>query len=268
MITGSNCKKMYLVYIDESYDTKFFAYSAVFVPAFDWYKVFNKITKWRQDLSKTYGIDPEYELHATKFIRGEGQPHNNRNKKFRAGLFNNFFKIFENLNVDGVCVINAITMKTNRNKLKLFEYTLNRIDICLEHNDACGILVCDEGNEGNLISIQRQLRKSNAIPSKIKPSEDYNRPLSHIIEDPLFKTSKTSYFIQIADMIAFGLLRNEHPVEQSTLPEVANAFDNLDKILIKEAFGKDRRKKGIIRVYQKRKADLGQPSTGKRTVRR
>jgi hypothetical protein len=234
---------MYLVYIDESYDTGFFAYSAVFVPAFDWYKVFNKVTKWREYLFKTYSIELEYELHSTKFIRGEGQPHNNRDKKFRAILFNDFFKTFES--IIGVLVINGITVKENRNKL--FEYTLNRIDTCLFRNNAYGILICDEGNEGNLISIQRQMRKSNYIPSKINCGETINSPLSRIIEDPLFKTSNSSYFIQIADMIAFGLLRNEHPVEKSTLPEVANAFDNLDKILVKEASSKDYKKKGIIR---------------------
>lgn len=229
--------EMYLFYMDESYDTNSYAYSSVFVPAFCWNGVFRDVVSWRRDLFKNHSIDPEYEIHATDFIGGRGQPHNNRDKKYRAKMFNEFIKVFENLHE--VFVINAIT-GTKQNYPRLFERMLNRINRTLEMKNAYGVLVCDEGNEGKLISMVRKMKKENYILSR-------NIPLDRIIEDPLFKTSESSYFIQIADSIAFALLRNEYPKE-NTLEEVKTAFENLDKVLVKKAYSKDPKGKGIVRT--------------------
>lgn len=49
-------------------------------------------------------------------------------------------------------------------------------------------------------------------------------------------------------MVAYSLLRNEHPVEGKTLADVQSAFENLDKVLVKSAFSKDPRHKGIVRA--------------------
>ena len=61
-------------------------------------------------------------------------------------------------------------------------------------------------------------------------NETLNSSLERIVEDPLFKTSTSSYFIQITDFISFGLLRSEYP-SKNTKPLVQKAFNNLDKIL-------------------------------------
>jgi hypothetical protein len=237
-------ENIYLIYIDESYDDKYFVYSAVFVPAFKWYEVFGRISKWRGDLYRRCDIEPEYELHSTKFTGGKGQPRDKRDKEFRADLFNDFLKTIED-SFEERSVINGISGKYDREKL--FEYILNRIYKRLEKDNAYGLLICDEGSENRLVSIKRRMSKKNKIPLKLIPGQVLDVPIKRIIEDLLFKKSNDSYFIQIADMIAFALMRNKHPLEK-TLLQVQKAFDNLDKILDKKAFGKDPRGKGIVRV--------------------
>lgn len=236
--------QMYLIYIDESYDDTHFAYSAVFVPAFEWNRVFSDILKWRRDLFLVHRIPLDYELHATDFVGGRGEPNENRDKDYRAGVFKNAFSVFEEIN--GISVMNGIT-RDKKSHLKLFEYMLNRINRTLEARNAFGVLVCDEGNENKLISIVRKMKKENDVPSQINTGQALNLPLERIIEDPLFKTSKSSYFIQVADLIAFSLLRSEKAVE-STRVDVRNAFDVLNKVLIKQAFKNDPKQKGIVRV--------------------
>jgi hypothetical protein len=45
-----------------------------------------------------------------------------------------------------------------------------------------------------------------------------NIPIEFIIEDPIFKKSHMSYFIQLVDFCAYALLRMEHPIpSRSTL---------------------------------------------------
>ena len=86
------------------------------------------------------------------------------------------------------------------------------------------------------------------IPSRYEyRSGKRDLPLKNIIEDPLFKDSKSSYFIQMADFVAFSLLRNEHPTSK-THSKVQAAFDQLNARLIKEAFRDNPRGKGIVRV--------------------
>lgn len=135
--------------------------------------------------------------------------------------------------------------------MKLFEWMLNRINRTLEFLDACGILVIDEGNEKKLVSIVRTMKKANTIPDSISKygfnNQTRDLPISRIIEDPLFKQSSGSYMIQLADFLAYGLLRHERPVA-NTHPTVQDAFTILDKCLIKNAFSKDPKKKGIIRT--------------------
>lgn len=240
--------KMYLVYIDESYDETHFAYWAIFVPAFEWNRCFEHLLSWRGDWYKKHSIPLDYELHATKFVGGRGEHPANRDKVYRADLFYESIGRIER--IEGIHVINAIT-GVKKKHMTLFEWMLNRINMKLEKDDAYGILICDEGNENKLTSAVRKMKKQNLIPQRVEYAgfgSYFDIPLERIVEDPLFKTSKSSYFIQLADFVAFSLLRNEKPLEGSTLEPVRDAFNQLDQILVKQAFGRDPKQKGIIRV--------------------
>ena len=229
-------KSMYFIYIDESYDEVHYCYSALFVPVFKWNDIFEEVFQWRKKLRNEYKIPFEYELHATKFISGSGAPHNNRDKDFRANIFNESFHFFNSLS--NIYVIAGITGNKVKH-LKLFNQLLNQIETSLREKNAFGVLICDEGNERKLISTVRRKRKKITTSS-----EPLNLSLERIVEDPLFKTSTSSYFIQITDFISFGLLRSEHP-SKNTRPLVQKAFNNLDKILNVESYQENR--KGIIR---------------------
>jgi len=202
---------LYFVYIDESYDETHYAYSAIFINAFAWNDTFKDVVNWRKKWFDQHNIPLDYELHATKFVGGRGEFPSNRNKTFRADLFFEAIGFIEG--ISGIFIINAIT-SNKRSHLTLFEYMLNRISRTLQTKGAIGILICDEGNEHKLTAKVRQMKKRNWIPndSGLYPSGSRNIPLERIIEDPLFKTSKSSYFIQLADFVAFSLLRNEQPL--------------------------------------------------------
>ena len=237
---------VYLIYVDESYDETHYAYSAIFIKALAWNNTFKQLVDWRKTWFKNHTIPLDYELHATKFVGGRGEFPGNRDKAFRADLFYEAIGFIEGLS--DVHIINAITPKKGIH-LTLFEYMLNRINRTLQAKGAIGILICDEGNENKLTAKVRQMKKSNQIPNNFSLYSGGSRdiPLDRIIEDPLFKTSKSSYFIQLADFVAFSLLRNEKPLP-TTQQKVKDAFEQLDQVLVKRAYGNDPRRKGIIRV--------------------
>ena len=242
----ANNSNMYFIYIDESYDQTHYAYSAVFINAFMWNQYFKNLLVWRKRWFDDYGIPSNYELHATEFVGGHGKYPVNRDKAYRADLFYEAFGLIENM--EGVSVINAIT-PSKEEHLRLFASMLNSINKKLEVQKATGILICDKGNEKKLTSIVRKMKKKNHIPynSSSSTSGTRNIPLDRIVEDPLFKTSESSYFIQLSDFLAFSLLRNEKPLPK-TQKKVKDAFNRLDKVLVKQASKEDKRNKGIVRV--------------------
>lgn len=112
------------------------------------------------------------------------------------------------------------------------------------------ILICDEGNE---IEYVKQLRKMNVINhiqsqygrwgSTKKTTQ--NIPLDRIVEDPWFKDSQKSYFIQLVDFCAFALLRREQPIKDQMKYRIHTAFNILRPVLNIKANSKDA--EGILR---------------------
>ncbi|MEZ5337930.1 MAG: DUF3800 domain-containing protein [bacterium] len=66
-----------------------------------------------------------------------------------------------------------------------------------------------------------------------------NIPTTRILDDPFFKESGSSYFIQIADFFAYGLLPNKHPKHSVRQVGLSQCLPELKAPLtIPEIFGK------------------------------
>ena len=84
-----------------------------------------------------------------------------------------------------------------------------------------------------------------------------NLPLSRIVEDPFYKNSAQSFFVQIVDFAAYALLRRENQILSKNRYGVHQMFDILDPILVRESSTYD--PQGIIRLPQKELQDLHPP---------
>jgi Protein of unknown function (DUF3800) len=62
-----------------------------------------------------------------------------------------------------------------------------------------------------------------------------NIPVELILEDPVFKVSQRSYFIQLADFCAYALLRKERPLASKTKYGLDTAFELLNPVLLTQA---------------------------------
>jgi len=88
------------------------------------------------------------------------------------------------------------------------------------------------------------MRAHNPIPSKYGGWSDgkswKNIPTEHILEDPVFKRSDRSNFIQLADFCAFALLRMDHPTAPMMALGINKSFERLEPICLKAANPRDR----------------------------
>ena len=237
---------MHLVYIDDSQDCPLYCFSALAVPADQWLTTFRAVKEWRRRLRDTDGIRVTKELHAWKFVSGRGDiakrvvPKGRRCQLFREALA--FLAGLSHLRLFNCC-------REHRQDWA-FERLLNRINRTMQAWGSLAILICDEGKESDYTRLVRKMSVFNPIPSQYGVWQDTGRatkniPIDRIIEDPFFKKSERSYFIQMSDFCAYALLRREKPVPSKTKYHLDSAFLQLEPICVKEASPRD--PLGVIR---------------------
>lgn len=237
---------MWIAYLDESKDNnKFYIYTALVVREDRWAKAFAELKMFRKHLRTTYGIYLSQELHAWKFAAGKGRIADRvLTKAQRAAIFR------ECLQFLATCRLFSLMSSVHTNELYAFERLMNRINRTAQVKGHNVMLFCDEGQEATFTKRIRKMRVHNPIPSRFGswgPAFTSNLPLSQFIEDPVFKDSAQSYFIQMVDFCAYALLRSERPLASRTALGYDTAYDILKPIAFKGANARDPRGLGIIR---------------------
>lgn len=241
---------MHFIYIDDSTERPLNIFSALCVPCDKWDEVFSVLKLWRKNLRDVHGIPLNFELHATEFLSGRGSSGrlSELSRHKRAQIFHSTVNITEWLfDQKGCSLFNVANYSDNQ--FEAFERLLNRINRTMTARNSRCHLICDQGKEAQYIKLVRKLKVHNPIPSRYGEWADgsttRNMPLDRILEDPQFKDSKSSYFIQHVDFIAYSLLRREQPTPKTKRHGVHKTFEQLDNCLEKVCNRRD--PKGIIR---------------------
>ena len=97
--------------------------------------------------------------------------------------------------------------------IQRFENTLSRRNFRGPANpDERGMVFPDHTDDKKLTLLLRQMRRYNPVPHRPEFGVGYrNLPLTQIIEDPSFRNSDHSYFIQATDLCAFLLYQHLAP---------------------------------------------------------
>jgi hypothetical protein len=237
---------MYFCYIDDSGDEHTRVFSVLAVPVARWRECFEQVRAFRRDLRTQYGVFVKVEFHATEFVSGRGRISSRIIGKYeRSQLFRR--TLSEITTMPEVRLFNAVGPKAQ--EARLYERLLNRINRTLIAWGNPGILISDEGKD--FTSLVRRMRVHNPIPSMFggwPEGQTRNIVLAQIYEDPFFRKSHRSYFIQLADFCAYALLRSEHQIPSKNKYGLHQAFDILKPICTRECFRADPRKLGIIRA--------------------
>lgn len=236
---------MYIFYMDDSSDGKINLFSALGIHEKHWKEVFLEIKRMRGQLRKHSGIYLNKELHAWKFVSGRGRPSDRHlDKTMRLRIYRYVLKTIAGLGPEKVILFNSV----HSNQQYAYERLLNRINRTMSAKNDYALIISDEGKEGEYTKLVRRLGVWNPIPSRFgkwehSDEDSKNIPLDRILEDPVFRQSDSSYFIQVVDFCAYALLRHEKPLESKG--EFNNMFGFLEPICFKLANRKD--PLGIIR---------------------
>lgn len=206
---------MHLIYIDDSGDEGLCVFSALMVCANKWNVCLEEVKKFRRNIQASDGISVYTEFHAWKFVSGRGKLADRVvSKGRRCQIFKQTLQMVATL--PEARLFNAV-FPTKAN-VRAYEALLVSINQDLQQQDSYAILICDEGKEAIYTKLVRRLQalKDGAI--------------DRILEDPFFKQSDQSYFIQLSDFCAYALLRQERPIASKTKYGLDQAFNLLKPI--------------------------------------
>jgi len=239
---------MWFAYIDESKDNgRFYIYTALVTNGEKWTSTFEKVKAFRRKLKTDHGIYVSQELHAWKFAAGKGRIADHPIfKPERAAIFREVLKfVAESKSF-------VVVSSCHTNEQYAFERLMNRINRTAESRKQNVLLFFDQGEEAEITRRIRRMRVHNPIPSKFggwvgSGKATKSIPLSNCIEDPIFKDSKASFFIQLADFCAYALLRMERPIPSRTVLGYGTMYEELKPATRRITNAADPRGMGIIR---------------------
>ena len=222
---------MYLTYADESGDpgvshrspTKYFVLSGITIHETKWQQFLNDIITLRRWLKNNYGLKIREEIHASEFVNGGasflGIPWHKRIEilrlilKFLASK-NDYLRI-TTVAVNKELQTSNVFEYAWRAFLTRFDKTIGSANFPIHHNidpsylrfiaaTEKGIIFPDNTDGKKLTSLTRKIRHTNWISHLPQFGVgSYNNPLKSIIEDPILRDSKDSYFHQMVDVVAY-----------------------------------------------------------------
>lgn len=217
---------VYLCYFDESGITglpqkgqrnaDWFVLNCTMVVEEEWITVLNALVQLRKELFSKYGISTGKELKGSDFRTGMGAfdgLHIPRIKRMEI------YK--EILNWESAMPISTFSIAIKKEQVVskgwsdamycAWNFALNRLHVkCSPQNDDERFLVFpDEGHAMKVTRWVRAMRRFNHVPSHYSPSSLPFR-IERVIEDPSFRDSKRSYFIQLADLNVYASHRSKY----------------------------------------------------------
>ena len=204
-------------------------------------------------MKSAFGLNMWDEIHAAKFLTDPGElrriPRNNRLSILR-------FFAAELASMTDLNVINVVVDKQGKPPdYDPFEMAwtclIQRMENTISYrnfrgpanSDERGMLFPDHTDDKKLEQILRRMHRWNPTPNQ--GGEGYrNLRLQRVIEDPNFRESHRSHFIQAADLCAFLLYQHLAPNAYMRKKGGSNYFSQIDPILCKVASNTNA--KGIV----------------------
>lgn len=207
---------MRIVYYDESgddgfpqYSSPLFCLTAIYMHYLSWKENFEAILDFRRKLKQDFKFPVKTEMHTKHFLLDKSPYRDfnlsNNEKKQIISLFCQMISLLDLKVINSVIVKPKLT-STNFDVMDtVLRYSIQRIENDLDSstnpNDRF-MIITDPGRVGKMRKTTRKIQRINFIPSKFSTSQ-YRKEIKYLIEDPLPKDSKESYFIQISDLISY-----------------------------------------------------------------
>jgi len=252
-----------MLYVDESGDSgilnspsPYFVLSGIVVHELRWNEYLERLIAFRKRMRSKFGLLLREEIHCARMINKPGDMVRIK-RNDRLTILRNF--AVELASMPDLNIINIVIDKNGKPPdyditetawtmlIQRFSNTMSHRNFAGPANpDERGLVVPDMSEVKKITGILRRMRKYNPDPNKIGTAGYRNLIISNLIEDPYFKDSEHSYYIQAADLAAFLLYQKLQPSSYAKKKGFTNYFNKLDPVLCKVASSSD--PQGIVRA--------------------
>lgn len=252
------------MYGDESGDcgalprspSRYFVLVGLVVHELRWQTCFDQMVDFRRRMKANFGLKLREELHAAGMIFRPG-PLVRMRRNDRLAII----RAFTN-ELSGMSDFKVIPVVVDKNAKPAgydvfgaaWKSLLGRFDKVLEgggltgpaDRDDRGMLLPDHADDAKLTALLRRARRCDpAADQQHGGTGHQNARLVNIIEDPCFRDSRHSFFIQAVDLIAFLLYQQLCPSAYIRRKGAVHYFERLSGIICRGMSVKD--SQGIVR---------------------
>jgi Protein of unknown function (DUF3800) len=230
---------VYLCYMDESGDpgtvagspTPTYTVCGLLVPDNQWVALFEDLIRFRRYLRVSFGLRMRAEVKSTELIRGSGPWTTlGLGDGVRKRIYRSFMRF-----QDKTAAISTFAVVVNKSKCRDkdhvrdvgWRYALQRVERTMHARQETVLLVPDSGQVFWFRRLAREMRRFSQVGSLLGTGS-LARPLVNVlIDDPVDRDSRESYFIQLADLNAYAAYRARVPTPgfpQGMWEELGNAI--------------------------------------------
>ncbi len=257
---------MFLMYVDESGDpgvspsaSRFYILSGLVVHETAWKTTLDRLVQFRRRMKGVYGLRQRDEIHAGPFIHAKLKDMHGIQRGHRLSILRAYIK--ELAQTPNIRFIHVVVDKQGKTPgTDLFELAwkalLQRFENTIQHQNFpgsqnpsdMGIVLPDDGNTDRLRHLLRKMRAFNPVPNQYVTTSGTarNLPVRFIVEDPIHRDSRHSYFVQSVDVTAYFLMQYSIPNKYIRQKGARNYFQHLAPVLLKQASPRD--PLGIVRL--------------------
>lgn len=209
----------------------------------DWQNTFTLIKEFRRSLKNAYGVRQRDELRANDLIKGQGFSFRLKlDIEKRMDIYKRtmiFISQLPTIKTFSVCMRKDFL---HRRDFAVFEFAwkilITRLHYALANLNQKslvkdkGIIISDKSDEAKVRKILRQLRVYN--PVKTSGAQYKNVIVDTVIEDPFFRESEHSHFVQLCDMTAFSVAGQEFLIKTLIPYNFSNFYSLLQPVVLQE----------------------------------
>lgn len=241
------------MYVDESGDsgttsspTRYFTLTGIVIHELRWNEYLEKVISFRKRMRDKYGLLLREEIHSAHFINKPGAlsriKRNDRLSIIR--YFTQELSLMTDLSIINIVVDKHGKPPTYDVLEHAWEALIQRFSNTMSHHnfqgpanaDDRGIILPDMSEVKKITRLLRKMRKFNPVPNNSRHGDGYrNIMIKNLVEDPYFKDSKDSYFIQAADLAAFLIYQKLSPSSYIKKKGAQNYLNRLHPVLCKVA---------------------------------
>lgn len=252
------------MYVDESGDpglinspAPYFVLTGLVVHELRWQAYLEQLIDFRRRMRQQFGLRLREEIHTSTLITRPGNLVRIK-RNDRLAIIRHFAD--ELASMPDLNIINVLVDKQGKPPgydpfekawtalIQRFENTMSRRNFSGPANpDERGMIFPDHTDDKKLNLLLRRMRRYNPVPNQSSFGGGYrNLALTNLVEDPSYRDSEFSYFIQAVDLAAFLLYQREAPNAYMRKKGGRNYFKRLDPILSKVASSSD--PYGVVRL--------------------